>query len=211
MKTTAFLLGAAMLVLGLAACGDPLENVSRAVTGDARDENEAEGDKLAIDGESSKIGWTGTKTAGKHDGGFNDFDGTITVNDGKVTQVDVTIQVESMWTDEDDADPDEDQLKTHLLSDDFFGAEEFPTARFVSTEIVEGGSKSHTVTGNLTLRGKTRSVTFPADIEVADDMVTAEAEFKIDRMEWDVEYQMPGAEIVIDNEVAIRLDVTARR
>ncbi len=213
MKTMTAAITFAVLAFALASCSDPLANVSEARTGDARDETEEEGDKLTFNADNSTVGWTGTKTTGKHDGGFNEFEGTVTVNGDKVTQVEVTIQIGSIWTDDDDNDEDEDKLKSHLLSDDFFGAKDYPTARFVTTEIVEGGDdgKSHTVTGNLTLRGKTRSVTFPADITVSDDEVTAKAEFKIDRMEWDVEYQMTGAEVVIHNEVAIRLDITAER
>lgn len=212
MKYAATWLFGGLLVLALASCGDPLANVAEAKTGEAQKETTEEGDKLSFNGENSEVGWTGTKTGGKHDGGFNEFEGTVTVKDGEVKQVDVTIQVKSMWTDEDDADPDEDKLKGHLLSDDFFSADEFPTARFVTTKIEEGGEGgTHTVTGNLTLRGKTKSVTFPADITVKDETVTAKAEFKINRMEWGVRYQITGGEVILHDEVAIRFDIKAEK
>jgi polyisoprenoid-binding protein YceI len=50
---------------------------------------------------------------------------------------------------------------------------------------------THTVTGDLTMRGVTKSVTFPMKVQVTDERVTGEAEFAINRMDWNIAF--PGA------------------
>lgn len=212
MKIAKMMFLAIFMTLGVSSCSDPLENVSKANTSDAKDVTTEDGDQYKFSNEGSTVGWTGTKTGGKHDGGFNDFEGHVVVSNDEVKQVDVTIQIASIWTDNDDDDPDEDKLKDHLLSKDFFAAKEYPTARFVSTSITKGGDGgSHTVVGNLTMRDKTKSITFPADIKLDGDTVTASAEFKIDRMDWGVEFKIPGGEVILHNDVALRLDIKTKK
>jgi polyisoprenoid-binding protein YceI len=47
---------------------------------------------------------------------------------------------------------------------------------------------THTITGNLTLKGTTKSITFPAKVAVNDNVVTADANFNIDRTQWGLVY-----------------------
>ena len=68
---------------------------------------------------------------------------------------------------------------------------------FVITSITEGVQNTedlvmkdatHTITGNLTLKGITKSITFPAKVNVADNKITADANFNIDRTQWNIVY-----------------------
>ena len=85
--------------------------------------------------------------------------------------------------------------------------ETYPTAEFSSTAIV-AADDGFMVTGNLNLHGVTRSITFPARIEVGADQVTATAEFSIMRFDFDIVY--PGKpDDLIRDEVVVKLNVVA--
>src|SRR5690606_7855848 len=88
---------------------------------------------------------------------------------------------------------DHPKLTEHLKAEDFFAVDQFPTASFRSTEVKAGSSvegMTHTVVGELSLRGKTKQVTFPAKIEVKADVVEATTEFVVNRQDFGITY--PG-------------------
>lgn len=163
---------------------------------------------LAFSNEGSKIEFVGSKVTGSHDGGFNAFSGSITLNpaDLSASAVEVTIQMASVFS-------DNERLTGHLQSDDFFAIETHPTARFVSAEIrpAEGEENAtHHIFGDLTLRGETRRIGFPATITVSDDKVDARAEFAINRRDFNINYDGMANDL-IRNEVVLRLHLEAAR
>ena len=82
-----------------------------------------------------------------------------------------------------------------------------PESTFESTAI-EASAEGYTVTGNLMLHGVTKSVSFPAQIEIAPDRVTAQAEFFVKRFDFDIVY--PGKpDDLIRDEVVIKFDLVA--
>lgn len=153
-------------------------------------------DKYKLDGDNTKVEFTGTKKDGKHTGGFKKLSGEVT-HDGD-WKIDVTIDTDSMYT-------DDDKLTGHLKSGDFFGVKDHPHAKFVSTKI-EKGDKGYTVTGKLTLLGKEKEISFPAEITTGETF-TLKAEFKIDRTDYGMTY---GAGKV-DNDVALKVNVAAKK
>ena len=76
------------------------------------------------------------------------------------------------------------KLEGHLKSDDFFGIENFPTASLVFNEVKSTGKNSYSVTGDLTIKGKTNPVAF--SISIYGNKATAS--LKIDRTKYDVKY-----------------------
>ena len=83
------------------------------------------------------------------------------------------------------------KLVTHLKSEDFFNAEKFPTAvlKIKSVKSVEGFTgPTFEVTGDLTIKGKTNEVKFPAMVQTKDGKTTATANITIDRTKWDIKY-----------------------
>ena len=186
-----------------AGCKNPAEGKPEAEVTDPVDAGAAtvSGQTFTISDEST-ISFTGSKVTGSHDGGFNTFRGTVELvnNDPTASTVSVEIDTTSLWS-------DDDRLTGHLQSADFFDVENFPTAVFESTSIVSG-EQGYDVTGNLTLHGITKGITFPATIEMADGRVTAEAEFFIMRFDFDMKY--PGkADDLIRDEVVIKLSLVA--
>ena len=106
----------------------------------------------AIDSTHTEIGFTVRHLMSKVRGKFETFEGSIvTAEDITASAVNVTIDLSSVNTGTADRD-------AHLRSGDFFNAEENPKMTFVSTGIVEKGEGEFVVTGDLTIKGVTKSV-----------------------------------------------------
>lgn len=158
---------------------------------------------LAVSPANSKIEFVGAKVTASHPGGFTDFSGSVRVGDPIETSViEVTVQTASLFA-------DKEKLTKHLKSPDFFDVAQFPTATFKSTGIKKDGAE-HTVTGDLTLHGVTKSISFPATISATDAQVSANAEFSIDRKDFGINY--PGMrDDLIRDLVAIKLTLALPR
>lgn len=155
-----------------------------------------------LDGKAGLVGFTGSKVTGKHDGGFKEYKGQVTLvdNDPTKSSVEVEIKVASLFTDDED-------LVEHLNSDEFFDSKKFPTSTFKSKSIVKKGDDFE-VTGDLTMHGITKTIGFPAKIGVTEKEVTVTSEFSINRFDFAMQY--PGkADNLIRKEVVIRLDLKA--
>jgi polyisoprenoid-binding protein YceI len=193
---------AALILIGV-ACSNPADNVPAAEVADASAEPKALEGQTFTFAEGSSVSFIGSKVTGSHDGGFNSFDGKIMLVGGDPAQssVELTIDMNSLWS-------DDERLTGHLKSADFFEVETYPTATFASTEITAADEGGYLITGNLDLHGVVKSISFPAQIEVGPDSVTAQAEFSIMRFDFDVVY--PGRpDDLIRDEVVIKLDIVA--
>ncbi len=203
-------------LLTLAACDDPAKGKSKAVTTEATSvassavESKAAGSvvKLDFDETSSKIEWVGSKVTGKHEGGFRRFRGTVSLVDNDFEKSSVTVEIDT-----DSIYSDSDKLVEHLKSADFFEVGKFPKATFTSTAVKKGGEKgaSHTVTGNLTLHGVTKSISFPATIRSgAGGGIEVDAEFSINRKDFGIVYAGKPDDLIRD-DVVIKLTIRSQK
>jgi len=158
----------------------------------------AGGTSYKADLAQSRVEWTGTKPVGQHHGSLTLKDGGLTVDNNTITGGNFTIDMTSLKVLDKDTNGTS-KLAGHLSSGDFFDVAKHPTAAFEITSVKAGVDSAagkelvmkdatHTVTGNLTLKGVTKSVTFPAKIAVNDAMATADANFNIDRTQWGLVY-----------------------
>lgn len=186
-------------------CSNPAADAPDAVVEDAAPEPAAEPEAVMADvyglSEDSTIGFVGAKLTGSHDGGFKSFEGTVSVTGGtpEGSSVDVTIDTTSLWA-------DNEKLAGHLKSADFFDVEGHPTASFKSTEIAANDDGTYTLTGNLDLHGITKQISFPANVEASADGFSAQAEFSINRMDFEIVYAGKPDDLIRD-EVLIKLDL----
>jgi polyisoprenoid-binding protein YceI len=194
----------------LSACSDPAADKSRAVTGEATNTaspaSAAQATKYLITSQNSKIEFVGSKVTGSHNGSFQDFSGQIDYTGNvETSHVNITIKTDSLNTDTAD-------LTKHLKTADFFDVAKYPDATFVSTSIKAGGEKgaSHTITGNLTLHGATKSVTFPATIAVTPDVASVDANFSINRKDFGINYA-GAANNLIRDDVVLTLTIRANK
>jgi polyisoprenoid-binding protein YceI len=192
----------------VAACTNPAADKTKAITREAANVSAdgAKGQRFLITPQNSKIEFVGSKVTGSHNGSFGAFSGEVDVaGQPEKGHVILNIDTDSITTDTPD-------LTKHLKTADFFDVAKYPKATFLSTEVKPGGEKgaTHTVTGNLTLHGVTKSVTFPATIAVTPDAVTVESSFAINRKDFGINYTGPANNLIRD-EVVLTLHVRATK
>jgi polyisoprenoid-binding protein YceI len=202
---------ASLFLLAAACAKDPTAGKTHAVVGEAQAEKKlpTAAEIIRVSPAIAKIGFVGAKVTGQHVGSFSEVTGNISLVDGKPETSRVELEVQTASVDVDGGP----KLIAHLKSPDFFDVAKHPTARFVSTEIKPGSDvagATHTVTGNLELRGTTRSVTFPATIAVAADKVTVKAEFGINRKDFGIVYPGASDDLIKDN-VLLQIEIAAPR
>lgn len=195
----------------------------------------------SVNTSESQLMWNGFKPTGRHNGTIGIQDGTISVLNGDVVGGSFTMDMSDINV-EDLEGEYKDKLTNHLKSGDFFSVEEYPTAKFEITDVqpysgqvasAENEDKmavvvndeevdeysiadpTHTITGNLTMRGNTLSVSFPAKVDVTDNQVTAQAKFNIDRTKWGVNfreesgYEARAKDELIYDTVNVGFDIVA--
>jgi polyisoprenoid-binding protein YceI len=143
----------------------------------------AAGEPFKLNGQNTTITFIGTKPNGKHDGGFKQLTGTASVDGADLTTLKVSVEIDmnSLYS-------DNGKLTNHLKSPDFFGVKSNPASKFVSTK-VEKSADGYRITGDLTMCGQTRPVTFPAAISVNGGTLTVTSgKFTIDRTQWGMTY-----------------------
>ncbi len=208
----------------LAACEDPAANKPRATINNSANSSSnaaanvnaaantntaaVKGDALPITPETSKVEFIGSKVTGKHDGGFKQFTGTIDLVNGKAEESSVSVDIDmaSVFT-------DAEGLTDHLKKADFFEVDKFPKSTFKSTKIAADSAKGadrYIVTGDLTLRGVTNSISFPATIKINDADVAVNAEFSVNRKDFGVDHAGMANDLIRD-DVVIKLDLKSPR
>jgi polyisoprenoid-binding protein YceI len=188
-------------------CSNPADKVPAATVSNTNSTETANASSAAtrtyvIASDSSSIEFVGSKVTGSHRGGFKKFDGQLAVADGHLasTGSKVVIDTTSIWT-------DTDRLTAHLKSDAFFNVAQIPTATFETTSVADHGTNT-VITGNLTLHGVTKQISFPAQVQVADDAVNLKAEFAINRFDFEIKYRGKPDDL-IRKEVVLKLNVKA--
>lgn len=192
-----FLLFAAGAVVFASCQGDPKADEAKTADSVAIT-TPATGNTYKADLTQSTVTWTGTKPTGQHTGVMMLKDGSINAEAGNITGGEFTIDMSTMKITDQDTNGAAN-LAGHLSSGDFFDVAKYPTAKFVISSVTAGldsaASKdlvmkdaTHTVTGNLTLKDQTKSVSFPARVNATDASITADANFNIDRTQWGIVY-----------------------
>lgn len=144
---------------------------------------------------------------------FQTWSGTLDPGDGTPQSAALSFEVQtaSVITDPDDRGMMSEKLDEHIKSPDFLDVATFPTATFTSTAIEPGAdATTYTVTGNLTVRGVTKSITFPATVTIADGTVSAKAEFSLNRKDFNVVYEGKPDDLVRE-EFVMQIDLRGQR
>ena len=132
---------------------------------------------------ASSVAWLAKKVTGEHNGTVGISAGALSINGNKLVGGNFTIDLKTI-KDLDITDAGYNQkFIGHITSGDFFEVEKFPTATFVITKVA-----GNQVTGNLTVKGITKSITFPAEIVVKGGKVSAKANITIDRTDFNIRY-----------------------
>lgn len=165
----------------------------------------------------SDVHWWGYKIAksqaSSHDGTVNVKSGNIVVKDSKVVGGSFVLDMTSISaTDVKDAET-KAKLDGHLKNGDFFEVEKFPTAEFTITAVKPSTDKvwNSTITGNLTVKGKTNAISFPAKVGVSKGVASIVTDkFSFDRQKFDVAYKSTMADVLVKDDIDMKVKVTAK-
>jgi polyisoprenoid-binding protein YceI len=140
-----------------------------------------------VDVSTSVITWKGEKPTGTHNGVIMLKEGAIIMDGEMLTGGEFVIDMASIQNKDLDAESAA-KLVGHLTSADFFDIATYPTSKFVITSVEETEGEL-AVTGNLTLKNVTKSITIPATVYTTEGVTTFEsAKFFIDRADFNVKY-----------------------
>jgi polyisoprenoid-binding protein YceI len=144
-------------------------------------------------------------------GAFNEFEGSAIVDANlPASSVDLTIQAASI-------DTRNEQRDGHLRSSDFLAMEEFPTITFASTAVEQVGATSVAITGDLTIKGVTSSITVPFEFEGAatdpfgNQRIGFEGQVTINRKDYGVTWNaaLETGGVLISDKIVLEFEVSA--
>jgi polyisoprenoid-binding protein YceI len=192
------------LILGLSACKETPANK----TGDVYPVASGSGDTHSLDIEKSIIRWKGSKVTGSHNGTVNIKSGNLTAKGGKITSGSFIIDMPTI-VDEDLEGEWKAKLEGHLKDTDFFEVGKFPEGKFEIASVTPTES-GYDVRGNLTLKGISKGIEFPATIKFdGDKPVSAKATVRINRQLWDIVYKGQPDDLIKDT-IELDLDLVTK-
>jgi polyisoprenoid-binding protein YceI len=235
LKLSGLFLSTAMIAF---SCGER----STVETSEAQEVGTTEGKTLTIEAASTQLQWRGYKPTGQHFGKIPATEGMIAVKGDEITGGKFTFDITGLKI-EDIPETSEDYAKLwgHLQSDEFFDAANHPTATFEITSVENFSSSdviadqeqfstdntpksasslspanpTHWISGNLSMRGVTKNIKFPASVKMENGAVMATAGFNIDRTAWGLAYGDESTALdkakdqFIYNTVSLELDLRA--
>ena len=137
----------------------------------------------------SSVTWHASKVTGAHFGNVPISDAKLDYTNGKITGGSFEMDMSNL-TVEDLTDAGSNQKLTgHLKSDDFFSVAKFPKASMKITNVKSTDGKTYEITANLTIKGITAPVTFPATLSMVSGKMVTTAEIKFDRTKYDIKYR----------------------
>lgn len=140
---------------------------------------------FTIDKKETVVSWKGSSVKGAHTGYVYISKGELMIENGQL--MGGTVEVD-MSTIEGDDHRSDNNLINHLKDPDFFDVKKFPISTIAITRVESTNEENKKFTGNLTIKGITHPVSFPANMEVQDGIVKANGKLVIDRTKWDVRY-----------------------
>ncbi|CAB4580310.1 MAG: polyisoprenoid-binding protein [Actinobacteria bacterium] len=142
-------------------------------------------------------------------GSFNNFEGKGTVADGQVS-LEVVMDADSIDTRQADRD-------AHLKGEDFFNAGTFPKLKFASTSVKQKGDDEFEVTGDLTIKDVTKSITIAFEYTGAatdpfgNKRVGLEGEAEINRSDfgltWNAVLETGG--VLVSDKIKLEFEISA--
>lgn len=156
---------------------------------------------VEADMSQSFIAFKGTRSVppSSHECAFESYDFIMKKEGGTPSSIEVSIAVDSLLT-------ESDGLTRHLLGADFFDAETYSEATFVSTSIESKGGDIYEVTGDMTIHGTTNEETF--DATITDTYLTIN--HTLDRMDYGVG-AAPGQPKAVDVEIPMEVKIVFQK
>ncbi len=169
-----FLFAGALAALTLAACGQTQSSTAAAPA-------PVSPDGWAVDKDASKLSFTAAQTGSSFEGEFETFSADIVFDPADLANASIAVTVDTS-----SAKTGDRQRDTALPGSDWFKAKEFPSATFVSDEVVATGDGAYEARGKLTIRDVTRDLVLPFALAIEDGKARAEGSVTLVRTDYGV-------------------------
>lgn len=210
-----------LVVIGAITISSCSNNGNKAETKEAKEvsiQNDADTNSYATISENSKVDWRASHLGGAQPrfGKIQLKSATVFANNNELSNAKVVMDMKS-FTVESFPEGDENiaKLTGHLQSPDFFDIANHPEATFELTNIKNAeGDYNSLLTGNLTIMGISKSISFKANVSVSKEEVSIKSEdFAVNRSDWNLTYHAEGSEGVpvdylIADDIGFTIDVT---
>lgn len=173
-------------------------------------------DTFKVDLAGSSVKWVANKVGGSHNGTITPSSGSLIFDGKNLKGGEFVIDMTSITILDLTGNSNQNLLR-HLKNDDFFSVDKFPTANFKITNVTKAGAERVNVTGNLTIKGITSPITFPATIKAQKNVLVAVAKgVKVDRTKYDIKYRSKNffgdiGDKAIDDEFILDINLVAKK
>ncbi|MFW7378483.1 MAG: YceI family protein [Oligoflexus sp.] len=136
--------------------------------------------------QKSQLTWLGKKVLvdSKHNGTMKLKEGYLDLDKGQGKFVIDMSSINNL----DLSGKDKAKLEGHLKSPDFFDVEKYPTATYLVKKVENKGNGQYQLHGDLTIKGKTEAISFPARLENKGKESKLTAKMEFDRSKFDVRF-----------------------
>lgn len=167
-------------------------------------------DVYTVDTERSTIDWSAKKVVGGHVGKVKISSGTLIHSEKGLKGGNFVMDLVNLTS-------DSERLTTHLKNDDFFSVDKHPSSKFEITKVSAAGADRVNISGNLTIKGITHPLTFPASVKQQKGVIVAVANgVRVDRTKYDIKYRSKSffgdiGDKAIDDEFELNINLTAKK
>ncbi len=213
------LLTITVIIITAVSCKGEKEKTRENSTTEAVKEAPMKALTYQVNSESSTIEWIGKKPSGQHSGTIKVSKGEVAAQDGKIKSGSFVIDMLTITVTDLEGE-EKESLEGHLkgeakgTEDHFFNVAKFPNASFDITDIQEKDGTT-TVSGNLTIKGITKNVSFPAVTKTDNNSMSLTSDiFTIDRTDWGVNYSSKSVfenlgDKFINDDIELKISIVA--
>jgi len=166
-----------------------------------------------IDPAHSRIGFVARHAMiTKVRGSFDELDGSGYFDAEQPTNSNLTLTIQAASIDTRNADRD-----GHLRSNDFFDMETYPVIEFASTSVDAAGDDRYRVTGDLTIKGVTKSITFELEVTgtavdpFGNTRLGLEGSTVVNRKDWGINWNaaLDAGGVLVSEKVTLEFEISA--
>ena len=141
----------------------------------------------------STLGWEGKAVTHGHNGTMQFSGGDLEVKNGMVVGGMATVDMKTLKATDITDQENHAKFVGHMSSDDFFSADKYPTSTFKITSVTPiagaaANANNATIAGDMTIKGVTNRISFPAKVGVKNGVAAATGKVTIDRTKYGLKY-----------------------
>ncbi|WP_321298291.1 YceI family protein [Marinifilum fragile] len=148
----------------------------------------ADGGSKKLNSEKSKVEWLGKKVTGEHSGTIKVSEGSLMLKGDKLEKGSFVVDMGTIVCTDIKDESYRAKLEGHLKSDDFFGVEKYPEAKFEMLKAKNLGDGSYEIHGNITIKDITKPISFKINMHQHGNDLHVSGKIVIDRSQFNVRY-----------------------